>query len=90
MKSTFTEETKIEATVLIPSEFVLSVLPKPLPPLDRIIPSEDLIEVCSTRKIKTNEIFFPMKGNLRIVKLPQIPILSTHDVSINSFDSFFL
>ena len=85
MKSTNTEEPKIETHVLIPSEFVLSVMPKPLPPLDRLISPEDSIKVCATRKIRANEKFSPMNGTLRMDKLPSIPILSPVDVSINIF-----
>ena len=81
---TYTEESKIETSVIIPPEFSLSVLPKPLPPLDSIIPNEDLVEVCAARKIKPNERFFSMSRNMKIYKLPKIPILKIDDVSINS------
>ena len=88
MKSTSTEEPKVETRVLMPSEFSLVVTPRPLPPLDRLLPLEDCIKVCATRKLELHEKFLPLSGTVRADRLPLLPYLPANDVSIYSINQY--
>lgn len=81
MKSTSTDDPKMETRVLMPSEFSLVVTARPLPPLDRLVPAEDCIKVCATRRLPAQTRYLPFSGTVRADNLPLLPYLPPMDVS---------
>ncbi|XP_047474958.1 zinc finger protein 135-like [Penaeus chinensis] len=80
MKSTSTDDPKMETRVLMPSEFSLVVTARPLPPLDRLVPAEDCIKVCATRRLPAQTRYLPFSGTVRADNLPLLPYLPPMDV----------
>lgn len=81
MKSTSTDDPKMETRVLMPAEFSLVVTARPLPPLDRLVPAEDCIKVCATRPLPVQTRYLPFSGTVRADNLPLLPYLPPMDVS---------
>ena len=76
------EEVKsMDARVLMPPEFSLVVSPRPLPPLDRLLPLEDSIKVCARRALAPHSRYLPFSGAVRAHSLPLLPRLHDTDVS---------
>ncbi|XP_076054309.1 uncharacterized protein LOC143032999 [Oratosquilla oratoria] len=80
MKSSSSDEPKMETRVLMPAEFSLVVTPRPLPPLDRLVPAEDSIKVCATRRLPQQARYLPFSGTVRADNLPLLPYLPPMDV----------
>ncbi|XP_064102602.1 zinc finger protein 629-like [Macrobrachium nipponense] len=80
MKSTSTDDPKMETRVLMPAEFSLVVTARPLPPLDRLVPAEDCIKVCATRRLQVQTRYLPFSGTVRADNLPLLPYLPAMDV----------
>ena len=74
-------EDLMETRVLMPEEFSLVVCPRPLPPLDRLLPQEDRIKVCATKPLSPNAKYLPFSGTVRADNLPPLPFLQPLDVS---------
>lgn len=86
MKSCTSSEAKLMDTrVLMPEEFSLVVSPRPLPPLDRLLPLEDSIKVCATKTLPSNTRYLPFSGTVRADNLPLLPYLQPLDVSIDEY-----
>lgn len=81
MKSTSTDDPKMDTRVLMPAEFSLVVTARPLPPLDRLVPAEDCIKVCATRRLPAQTRYLPFSGTVRADNLPLLPYLPPMDVS---------
>ncbi|KAB7499259.1 Zinc finger protein [Armadillidium nasatum] len=65
----------------MPFELSLVVTKRPLPPLDRLVPLEECIKVCSNvKEISTNTKYQPHCGTLKMDKLPSIPYLPAYDL----------
>ncbi|ROT85456.1 hypothetical protein C7M84_013879 [Penaeus vannamei] len=80
MKSTSTDDPKMDTRVLMPAEFSLVVTARPLPPLDRLVPAEDCIKVCATRRLPAQTRYLPFSGTVRADNLPLLPYLPPMDV----------
>lgn len=79
----------MDTRVLMPAEFSLVVSPRPLPPLDRLVPLEDSIKVCATRTLPPNTRYLPFSGTVRADNLPLLPYLQPLDVSIQVYSLLF-
>ncbi|XP_047736245.1 zinc finger protein 629 [Hyalella azteca] len=72
----------MDTRVLMPAEFSLVVSPRPLPPLDRLLPLEDSIKVCATRTLSPNTRYLPFSGTVRADNLPLLPYLQPLDIRV--------
>ncbi|XP_076054702.1 uncharacterized protein LOC143033308 [Oratosquilla oratoria] len=72
----------VETCVLLPAEFSLVVTPRPLPPLDRLVPAEDSIKVCATRRLPQQARYLPFSGTVRADNLPLLPYLPPMDLRV--------
>ncbi|CAL4121666.1 unnamed protein product [Meganyctiphanes norvegica] len=70
----------VETRVLLPAELSLVRAPRPLPPLDRLVPLEDSIKVCATKTLLPGQRYLPFSGTVRSDDLPQLPYLKPLDV----------
>ncbi|CAL4164095.1 unnamed protein product [Meganyctiphanes norvegica] len=67
--------------VLVVGELSVVVGPRPLPPLDRLVPVEDSIKLCATRQLAPGHILLPTAGDITNQTLPaELPFLSQNDV----------
>ena len=80
----------MDARVLMPPEFSLVVSPRPLPPLDRLLPLEDSIKVCARRALAPHSRYLPFSGAVRAHSLPLLPFLQLTDVSHGNVRCFCL
>merc|ERR1719376_1798564 len=77
------EEVKsMDARVLMPPEFSLVVSPRPLPPLDRMLPLEDSIKVCARCALAPHSRYLPFSGAVRAHSLPLLPFLHLSDMRL--------
>ena len=81
MKSTLSDDPKMDTRVLMPGELSLVVTARPLTPLDRLVPAEDCIKVCAVRRLAPQTRYLPYSGTVRADNLPLLPYLQPMDVS---------
>ncbi|CAL4116657.1 unnamed protein product [Meganyctiphanes norvegica] len=79
MKSDITDGLGVETRVLLPAELTLVRAPRPLPPLDRLVPIEDSIKICAIKTLLPGQRYLPFTGTVRTDILPRLPPLQPLD-----------